>query len=902
MALKSFLGGKGKGGDAAKGGSVGKSGDKDAVLFFTKTGPKVPDPKAKQADAKGTLTKAGVKAPPGSGSPGTGPDLAAMTNERMKNDERILREITSKPENSICADCGAGEPRWVSLTLGVWLCNACSEIHRDTLGKQLSDIKSMDIGTTTFWVPETIKYLTIMGNKRANDKFEHNVKEPFKKPTKDSDRQARESFIKAKYSDLAFSKPQKGPLNARVVVKKKYKWRPVHASVGADKIELFDTADGSTPIEEVDLKAVNNIQCKLEVDKADIPAPSKEQKIEANTCFQVTSGDKCYIFSAATETEAEDWFASVRVVALKLRAERVREQLRQEEAETARQLAMFSGGGGIPGMSSTTSIPAATAATLAATSPAAAPAEAKKEGGESPAVAPAAGSGVGASGKKRLDSATLRGLLVKRTEEKEKERVELREQLGTINDTLQTAKQEKLELTKTLEELEKICSEMQAEQQSIQLKLCQLEPESQLLKGTKAAEDTEAGSGLVLGDDNSIKGGTVTKLVAMLTHEHHLDPEYLLAFLLTYRSFTTPSDFLDKLQQRFQIAPPPFIDDEDLRRFQETMQRPIRLRVFNVLKHWLTNHYYDFELDNQLVHRLIQFLDEVMEPAGMLSSAEQLRKLLRKKIKGATKQKQIMLDPERIPKPLHPVDTQKITFEEIDPREAARQICIIEQELYRAIRPRECLNQAWNHKTLKETAAPNILAMIRRFNRVSAFVTTTIVKCDSLKERAKKVERFVTIAMHLRELHNYNSVQEILAGLTTSPVHRLKKTWATMDPKIVEQFESLRKLMSSDGNYEAFRNALHSESPPSIPYLGMYLTDLTFIEDGNPDKLADGLINFAKRRRIAAVILEIQQYQQTPYALQPIPAIINLLSGGLQGLDEKQAYNMSLIVEPRESK
>jgi hypothetical protein len=51
-----------------------------------------------------------------------------------------------------------------------------------------------------------------------------------------------------------------------------------------------------------------------------------------------------------------------------------------------------------------------------------------------------------------------------------------------------------------------------------------------------------------------------------------------------------------------------------------------------VLKHWITNHYYDFELDNNLIHKLIQFLDEVMEPAGMVPSAEQLRKLLRKKV------------------------------------------------------------------------------------------------------------------------------------------------------------------------------------------------------------------------------------------------------------------------------
>jgi hypothetical protein len=167
----------------------GDKGDKDVVSFFVKVGPKVPDPKAKQATLQGAPSKGGPKGPPGT----PGPDLAAMTNERMKNDERILREITSKPENGVCADCGAGgessclcpssfvflsnivlinhslfwflfvfsfhliEPRWVSLTLGVWLCNACSEIHRDSLGKQLSDIKSMDIGTTTFWVPETIK-------------------------------------------------------------------------------------------------------------------------------------------------------------------------------------------------------------------------------------------------------------------------------------------------------------------------------------------------------------------------------------------------------------------------------------------------------------------------------------------------------------------------------------------------------------------------------------------------------------------------------------------------------------------------------------------------------------------------------------------------------------------------
>jgi len=65
-------------------------------------------------------------------------------------------------------------------------------------------------------------------------------------------------------------------------------------------------------LDEVDLKATNNVQVKLEVDKAELPS-GKDQKVEAHTCFQVISADKQYIFSASSETEAEDWFASIRV-------------------------------------------------------------------------------------------------------------------------------------------------------------------------------------------------------------------------------------------------------------------------------------------------------------------------------------------------------------------------------------------------------------------------------------------------------------------------------------------------------------------------------------------------------------------------------------------------------------
>ena len=52
--------------------------------------------------------------------------------------------------------------------------------------------------------------------------------------------------------------------------------------------------------------------------------------------------------------------------------------------------------------------------------------------------------------------------------------------------------------------------------------------------------------------------------------------------------------------------------------------------------------------------------------------------------------------------------------------------------------------------------------------------------------------------------------------------------------------------------------------PPCIPFLGVYLTDLTFVEDGNPDKV-QGLVNFRKRQLEYDVIIQVLKFQQVAY-------------------------------------
>jgi son of sevenless-like protein len=82
----------------------------------------------------------------------------------------------------------------------------------------------------------------------------------------------------------------------------------------------------------------------------------------------------------------------------------------------------------------------------------------------------------------------------------------------------------------------------------------------------------------------------------------------------------------------------------------------------------------------------------------------------------------------------------------------------------------------------------------------------------------------------------------------------------------------------------------------------VYLTDLTFIEDGIPSIIKKtNLINFAKRAKTAEVIRDIQQYQNVGYSLQPVPELQDYILSNMQAAgDVHEMYDKSLQIEPRE--
>ena len=143
----------------------------------------------------------------------------------------------------------------------------------------------------------------------------------------------------------------------------------------------------------------------------------------------------------------------------------------------------------------------------------------------------------------------------------------------------------------------------------------------------------------------------------------------------------------------------------------------------------------------------------------------------------------------------------------------------------------------------------------------------------------------------------------IISGLNSAPVHRLKRTWEMVNARTMQSLNAMNQVMSPTRNFREYREQLHVGNPPCVPFLGVYLTDLTFIEDGNPNMIRNSpfLINFSKRMKTAEVIRDIQQYQSVSYSLQPIPEIQDYFEQCLaNSRDVGEMYDLSLNIEPRE--
>jgi len=240
--------------------------------------------------------------------------------------------------------------------------------------------------------------------------------------------------------------------------------------------------------------------------------------------------------------------------------------------------------------------------------------------------------------------------------------------------------------------------------------------------------------------------------------------------------------------------------------------------------------------------------------------------------------------------------SNQIFYEDVTPEVIAREMTLIDWEIFSSIKIEEFFNEAWSKPKLKHKS-PNLLKLIGRFNDVSLWFASNILFHERLEKRAKQYTRTIQIAKELYRLNNFNSLMALIAGLNGAGVHRLGYTKGEVSKRELQFLAKMNQLMDGQGSFAQYRDAVKKCIPPVVPYIGVWLTDLTYISDGNPDE-TEGLINFHKRTLSYKVYSSIKYCQQTPYQIESsYNCRVHLEQLGF--FDDDELYKLSLIREPR---
>ena len=340
--------------------------------------------------------------------------------------------------------------------------------------------------------------------------------------------------------------------------------------------------------------------------------------------------------------------------------------------------------------------------------------------------------------------------------------------------------------------------------------------------------------------------------------------------------------------------------------------------AITLLNQYITNHFVnEIQNDQGLTNKLIQFYSKIPSDSSIkfyntTTTPKKIISLLKDSDK--LKSYYTLMDMSgqkiliyKVPSPdavIPQIIGNNFDIFNWSPIEIARQMSLMTHHLFKSIEPKEVLNCSWT-KQNKDQVSPNVTKVISRFNLLSFWICEEILAYDHAHTRSKVIEKFIAVADELQKIRNYNDCFNVITAFNYLPIKRLTKTWNRVSPDALATLRRLSELCSLTRNWENLRNEYNAyksledseKDTGCIPYLGYFLKDLAFIDEGPKYFNESDLINVEKVIKVGKVIEELKYFQRFGYNYQPCFSLSFLAQPS--PLDEDQLVNESKKLEPK---
>ena len=271
--------------------------------------------------------------------------------------------------------------------------------------------------------------------------------------------------------------------------------------------------------------------------------------------------------------------------------------------------------------------------------------------------------------------------------------------------------------------------------------------------------------------DGHLVGATLQAIVEKMTpHASIVDSTFSSIFFLTFRLFSSPTELVQAIIDRYNLVPPRGLSEERVYVWQQRKGIPVRLRVSNLIKSWLES-YWRPASDNVVLKLLLDFNRDALArmfpgPSQRIHEIITTREREGEQAIPPTPRPDLIRDPSiltvnspsEIPRPvmtktlfsqLRSRNFASISITDFDAMELARQCTIMECNLFCAIQPEEILESG------QEGSKPplNVRAVTGLSTVITGWVAECILNESDIKKRTTLVKFFIKLADVSRRIH-----------------------------------------------------------------------------------------------------------------------------------------------------